>query len=374
MSKVQPKFLSPYEDTPIPSMMIGFSVSPDTGQALGLDTDGRVQDSFSWMKERDAIFQFLNACTGTRIDDPLQVKRVHVTVDSIGGGGVVYVNFIGNNGDSLVTTFGRESFDAFLLSDRYKPRNIIVPPTNFDANDRRAMKPVESVFPGESMTTMRSWETAREAAIQKASAISKYGLMPSITLDREGVFSCSCIDFRKHPVCAHIAALFLQDRDRRDFLDKLPPDLTIHKIVIPVGMGRAMIKAWLAPLWDGNGFRTGEFSAVCEFDNEKDVAIIGANEGLLPYIKYVEGIIRAHKTYAEIDNFGNPATAMALIKILCKRGRDHTIETNSKNVSGLRKESIEYENFLIGTVATLCTKKLCIPCSQFTSSNDAPIL
>lgn len=213
------------------------------------------------------------------------------------------------------------------------------------------------------MTADRTWETVRDRVIAIASEKPRYGRTPQISLGTDGRFTCTCAN-TKDPVCAHVAAMFLQGRDRKDFLDRLATTKPRHTIIIPIGLGRAFCKVYLKPLYDEGGSYTGEFAATSELDPDPraEPMIVGKYEGLLPYIKYIESSIRCLETYRKIAS-ADTTGAVAYINLSCKHKASHNQGTYAHNTANLRPEFKDRDNFILGTVVNLTVHQRCIPCN-----------
>lgn len=277
------------------------------------------------------------------------------------------VSFVTDNGKR--ETIVRKSELIDFLIKQYVPGDHPIRNRSF-----RAPQDTEPPFSGDDMSETRTWESVRENAIKKASVHAIGKPAPRISYSDDGQFRCNCAESAKFKLCSHIAAMFLQGRDRRDFLSQFSFAKPRHLVLIPIGLGKAFCKAWLKPLSNVDGGYTGEFAASCELFPDEQI-IVGENEGLLPYIKYVEGALQTTRLYIDLAATTSPASAANLISGVCSNSKNHTQSIVAANIAGMRPADRERSNFILGTVATIAQHKRCLPCHEaITGVNDIPDL
>lgn len=220
---------------------------------------------------------------------------------------------------------------------------------------------------GGSGVTTRTWESVRTNAIRKAGE-RRGNRNPTISVTTTGHITCDCIERAKHPMCAHMAALILQGRDRPDILDKFQK---FTKLYVPIGLGKYWYPAEFRPSEQLADFVDVVYTGFQ--DHVYEEMLLGPGEGMLSFIKYVEDYLRTYPEYALMTHW-NMQECITYVNQYCVRAAKHTHFNQAMNMQGFREHD-DRDNFIIATVAALRFDDVCVPCAVNKSgAEDIPDL
>lgn len=199
---------------------------------------------------------------------------------------------------------------------------------------------------------------------------------------RDERFVCDCAHSRESRggiICNHIKWALISGEDKKIFAYPSLRRGNVEKLEVPLGFGEYWLPVALERAVDEDSNKETPFIMVVSSlqvqlqiltnggtEDKDNVFVIHEDEGIFPYIRYMEELIMTTKMFEEFEN----ASAHEF-QLGCKKASTHRDAVEQKNKEKCHRRNPYRQAWTVASIASVFDNGVCLAC-KLTTVSDTP--